>query len=168
MCVGEVVGEGLSPLLCISTFAAEPTVAHAACMDVPGGGGLCSCDGEVVWDWAGVVYSEELSEFSPPLLGLNCRMVVCIALRASKVEVRGSPSSSSPALVMASRMAERGWIDCFMAGVRVRDLRREERMVCMMEASRPKSMCRGFHSTTGWDSGCGDYKGRGGGGGEGQ
>ena len=52
-CVGEVVGDedDASPLFCmLSSFAAEPTVAVAASMAEPGGGGDCSCEGEVVWD----------------------------------------------------------------------------------------------------------------------
>ena len=67
---------------------------------MPGGGGLCSWVGEVEWDCTGVVYSEELAEIS--LLGLppplNLLIVVCITRRASNVEEKGSPSSSSAAL----------------------------------------------------------------------
>ena len=67
---------------------------------MPGGGGLCSWVGEVEWDCTGVVYSEELAEIS--LLGLppplNLLIVVCITRRASNVEEKGSPSSSSATL----------------------------------------------------------------------
>ena len=56
--------------------------------------------GEVEWDCTGVVYSEELAEIS--LLGLppplNLLIVVCITRRASNVEEKGSPSSSSATL----------------------------------------------------------------------
>ena len=79
---------------------------------MPGGGGLCSWVGEVEWDCTGVVYSEELAEIS--LLGLppplNLLIVVCITRRASKVEEKGSPSSSSEALEILSKMARRGSI----------------------------------------------------------
>ena len=62
-------------------------------------GGLISRVGEVVWDWAGVVYSEELSELagSTGITVLSLLIVVFITRRASKVEVKGSVASSSPA-----------------------------------------------------------------------
>ena len=67
-------------------------------------GGLISRAGDVVWDWAGVVYSEELSELAGSVevdaVGMTMSsllMVVFMIRSASKVEVKGSLASSSPA-----------------------------------------------------------------------
>ncbi len=69
-------------------------------------GGLDSWVGELGLDWTGVVYSDELPETGGSLL--KSLMVDCMTLKASKVEENGSPSSSSPALVIWSRMEGRG------------------------------------------------------------
>ena len=65
-------------------------------------GGLSSLVGEVVCDCAGVVYSDELSEFpGSTAIVLSLLMVVFMTRRASNVEVKGSLSSSSPAWLMS-------------------------------------------------------------------
>ena len=69
-------------------------------------GGLSSLVGEVVCDCAGVVYSEELLELVGSAAGttvLSLLMVVFMSRRASKVEVKGSLASSSPARLMSRR-----------------------------------------------------------------
>ena len=69
-------------------------------------GGLSSLVGEVVCDCAGVVYSEELSELAGSAVGttvLSLLMVVFMTRRASKVEVKGSLASSSPARLMSRK-----------------------------------------------------------------
>jgi hypothetical protein len=64
--------------------------------------GLGSLVGDVVCDWTGVVYSGEVSEYPERSEGgrttvLSLLMDVFITRRASKVEVKGSLASSSPA-----------------------------------------------------------------------
>ena len=67
----------------------------------PADGGLSSLVGDVDCDWTGVTYSGEMSEYPERSEGgktvLSLLMVVFITRRASKVEVKGSLSSSSPA-----------------------------------------------------------------------
>ena len=162
--VGEVLGDvlrsGWSDKIDVwfKICAADPSVARVVWAVTKGGGGLCSWFGEVVCDSAGVVYSDELSEFSGSAEPeLNLLIVLCITRRASKVDEKGSPSSSSLALVSCSKIVQRGWILKELSSDSLTDLSWALSVPCMMEASRPRSMWQGPHWMWGSDSATGDW-----------
>ncbi len=125
-----------------------------------GGGGLCSWAGEVAWEPAGVLYSDELSEFS--LSVLNVLIVVCMTRRASKVEEKGSSRSSSCDLLSCISKATRESSFCSCNSGSFMDLSWLVSVECMMDASRPRSIWRPVQDTTGSASDTGVW-GRGGG-----